>query len=96
MIFRNSLTALFFICALGMSFAQNTQLGLKLGLNSSSGDILASGGGTTFEFDTKSRQTIYLGGFAEIGLSNDKTRLQFELVYSQNGIPQIPLYKRTR
>ena len=76
---KNIFTSLF-ILSIGLTFAQNTQFGLKGGLNIAN----QHGTGLVKLLDTSPIISFHVGGFVEIKLSN-KCAVQPEILYSLQG-----------
>lgn len=73
------------MCIASMSFAQEVNFGIRGGLNLANADFEVSGGGASVNLDTDGRTSFYLGGFAELSLSDSPHKLQTGLTYHANG-----------
>lgn len=69
-----------------VGFAQDVTFGVHGGLNLSNGDYELPNGSSSISFDTDSRVSFYVGGFAELSLNNSAHKLQTGLTYLGNGL----------
>ena len=79
---KKIILTLLFIFSIGFTYAQNTQFGIKGGLNVASQSF--SSPNSSFQPNTSSLIGFHIGGFVEIKIS-DKFSIQPELLYSAQG-----------